>query len=69
MTVVDLETDRRYAGLVTVVPKLGVRWAPTPGSSPSCWQPAWRSAPRDAEVAELTQALTARVWAERAKGH
>ena len=102
MTAVDLETDRRYAGLVTVVPKLGVRgalsvpvavggrpvgalsvyatrrvrgrrltslrWAPTRGSSPSCWQPAWRLAPRDAEVAELTQALTARVWVEQAKG-
>jgi hypothetical protein len=26
-TVFDLETDRRYAGLVTVVPKLGVRGA------------------------------------------
>ena len=38
------------------------------GWSPSWWQASMTLGARDAEVAELTRALTARVWVEQAKG-
>jgi GAF domain-containing protein len=102
VTVVDLKTDRRFAGLVTAVTQLGVRGvlavpvtvagrpvgalsvyatAPCPWSAidvaavgayagvvAELLQASIALGARDAEVAELTQALTARVWVEQAKG-
>jgi GAF domain-containing protein len=102
VTVVDLATDRRFAGLAAVVTQLGVRGvlavpvtvAGRPvgalsvhASAPCPWSAIDKAAvgayagvvaellqasialgARDAEVAELTQALTARVWVEQAKG-
>ena len=102
VTVVDLETDRRFAGLAAVVTQLGVRGvlavpvtvAGRPvgalsvyATAPCPWSAIDKAAvgayagvvaellkasialgARDAEVAELTQALTARVWVEQAKG-
>jgi GAF domain-containing protein len=102
VTVVDLKTDRRFAGLATAVTRLGVRGVlavpVTVAGRPVGALSVYATAPcpwsaidvaavgayagvvaelvaasialgaRDAEVAELTQALTARVWVEQAKG-
>src|ERR671913_60756 len=45
VVVIDLATDRRFARLAAAVTPRGLRWGPTPGWSPSWWQPAWRWAP------------------------
>jgi GAF domain-containing protein len=102
VTVVDLETDRRFGRLAAVVTQRGVRGvlavpvavggrpvgalsvyatAPCPWSAidvaavgayagvvAELLRAAMALGARDAEVAELTQALTARVWVEQAKG-
>jgi GAF domain-containing protein len=102
VTVVDLETDRRFGRLAAVVTQRGVRGvlavpvavggrpvgalsvcatAPCPWSGidvaavgayagvvAELLAASMALGARDAEVAELTQALTARVWVEQAKG-
>src|SRR5215218_8943435 len=102
VTVVDLDTDRRFGRLAAVVTQRGVRGvlavpvvvAGRPVGALSVYATApcpWSGIDvaavgayagvvaelvaasmaldtRDAEVAELTQALTARVWVEQAKG-